>query len=73
MNSKVLVGILLIILSIILFIFGIHVFTYRGISTSLFRNTGLICFIGWFPILIIAIIFLFIGLSECVKNKNNSL
>lgn len=73
MNSKILMGILLIILSIILFIFGVHVFTYRGESTALFRNIGAISFIGWFPILIIAIIFVFIGFSEGSKNKNDSL
>ena len=52
-----------------MFAFGVHVFAYSGECTKLFSNVGLICFIGWLPVLIIGIIILVMGISE-IKTNN---
>jgi hypothetical protein len=69
MNSKVLIGTFSLILSLAMFAFGVHVFAYSGECTKLFSNVGLICFIGWLPVLIIGIIILVMGISE-IKTNN---
>lgn len=69
MKAKILIGLILLILSFGMFFFGAHVFTYRGESTDLFRDTGLICFIGWLPALVGGIVFLILGIGEIIATN----
>ena len=73
MNSQIWIGLSLLILSIAMFFFGVYVFTYRGEFSQLFSSTGSICFIGWFPTLIVAIIILVLGIVKRQNDKNFSL
>ena len=72
MNLRVLIGIFLLILGLAMFAFGVHVFTFSRECTKLFSNLGLICFIGWLPMLIFGIIILVMGISE-IKTNNKKL
>lgn len=50
-----------------MFLWGIHMFTYRGDYTKLMGITGMYCFLLCIPVFIIGLVFITIGL--CKKDK----
>ena len=72
-NTLSLIGIVLVCLSFIMFIYTISMFTARGNFNKLSVKISEICLVFWFPTLIIGvIIFIIAAVLKNYKNKKSS-
>jgi hypothetical protein len=56
-NRKSGIGILL--LGIMMFVFGVYMFTYRGSVSPIISKMGMYCFFLWLPTIITGIVMIF--------------
>jgi hypothetical protein len=63
-KSLFIIGLFLLIAGIAMFVWAVHVFTYRGDYIELMRTTGEYSMVFWLPTSIIGLILTIIGLIK---------
>ncbi len=71
-HSLVKLSILILAIGAIMFVIGVHTFTFRGTISELYKQIGMFSFLAWLPTLLLGVIILIVSIGVKGKKQKQS-